>query len=307
MKLIFMGTPDFAVPSLDAVIAAGHSVVAVYTQPDKPTGRGLKLTPPPVKRRALELGLDVYQPESIKKDESVQQQIADFKADCIVVAAYGKMLPQNVLDAAKFGCMNVHSSLLPKYRGAAPINWAVVNGEKISGVTIMQLDIGMDTGDILLQSETEIGENETAGELHDRLAIIGADLLVEALRLAEEDKLVPIKQEESLSCYASMLDKSLSVIDWNKPAQQVHNLVRGLQPWPVAVTSVDGKKLKIHKTEFIPDVNGAPGEIVSIKPFTVACGNGAVKIIEVQAEGGKRMAADDYLRGHPVAVGTAIE
>ena len=267
-----MGTPDFAVPSLDAVIAAGHTVAAVFTQPDKPTGRGLKLTPPPVKRRALELGLPVYQPESIKKDEAVQQQIAEINADCILVAAYGKMLPTTVLHAAKYGCMNVHSSLLPKYRGAAPINWAVVNGEKISGVTIMQLDEGMDTGDILLQSETEIGENETAGELHDRLAVIGADLLVEALRSAENGELKPVKQDDALSCHAPMLNKTLSVIDWTKTAQQVHDLVRGLQPWPVAVTTLDGKKIKIHKTEIAAGYNGSSGEILSENPFIVACG-----------------------------------
>lgn len=306
MRLIFMGTPDFAVPSLDAVIAAGHTIEAVFTQPDKPTGRGLKLTAPPVKRRALELGLHVYQPASIKKDENVQRQIAAINADCIVVAAYGKLLPPSVLGAAKYGCMNVHSSLLPKYRGAAPINWAVINGDSVSGVTIMQLDEGMDTGDILLQSETEIGKNETAGELHDRLAVMGANLLVQALDMAQADKLAPIKQEDALSSHAPMLDKTLSVIDWSRSAQQVHDLVRGLQPWPVALTTISGKKLKIHKTELVDDYSGKCGEVLSEKPFVVACGKGAVKILEVQGEGGKRMTAEDYLRGHHLEVGTII-
>jgi len=228
-------------------------------------------------------------------------------ADCIVVAAYGKILPPAVLNAAEFGCMNVHSSLLPKYRGAAPINWAVVNGDKISGVTIMQLDVGMDTGDILLQQETEIGENETAGELHDRLAVIGAELLTTALSLAENGKLNPVKQDNALSCHAPMLNKTLSIIDWSKSAQQVHNLVRGLQPWPVAVTTIDGKKLKIHKTEIVSGISGACGEIISEKPFIIACGDGAVRILELQGEGGRRMSADDYLRGHPVKIGTIVE
>lgn len=299
-----MGTPDFAVPSLDAVIAAGHTVTAVFTQPDKPTGRGLKLTPPPVKARALELGLQVYQPVSMK-DGAVQQMIAEMNADAIVVAAYGKILPLAVLNAAKFGCINVHSSLLPKYRGAAPINWAVINGEKISGVTIMQLDEGVDTGDILLQKETEIGENETAGELHDRLAVMGAELLTEALELAEKGELCPEKQDEALASHITMLDKKLSVIDWSKSAQQVHDLVRGLQPWPVAIATIDGKRVKIHRTE-VAEGCGKCGEILSSKPFVVACGEGAVKILEIQGEGGRRMAADDYLRGHPVTPGDII-
>lgn len=305
MKLIFMGTPDFAVPSLNALLDAGHTVAAVFTQPDKPTGRGLKMTPPPVKQRASECGLEVYQPASMK-DEQVHQLIKDINAECIVVAAYGKILPPAVLNAAPLGCINVHSSLLPKYRGAAPINWAIVNGEKTSGVTIMQLDEGMDTGDILLQSEIEIGENETAGELHDRLAELGASLVVEALELAQKGELSPIKQDDSLSCYASMLDKKIAVIDWNKSAQEIHNLVRGLQPWPVALTAIDGKRMKIHRTEIAEGFSGKAGEVVSENPFTVACGSGAVRIVELQGEGGKRMNAADYLRGHPVACGTIL-
>ncbi len=306
MRLIFMGTPDFAVPSLDAVISAGHTIVAVYTQPDKPAGRGGKITAPPVKVRALEYGLTVFQPESIKKDEAVMRQIEELHADCIVVAAYGKILPQRVLDAAAHGCINVHSSILPKYRGAAPINWAVINGEKESGVTIMQLDAGVDTGDILSCVTTEIGDNETAGELHDRLALMGAELLTEVLAQAENAALMPKKQDNSLSCYAPMLDKSLAVIDWSKSAQEIHNLVRGLQPWPVALTTLDGKRLKIHKTELAPEHSGAPGEVIMQNPFVVVCGSGALRILEIQAEGGKRMAAADYFRGHPVSMGTIL-
>ena len=306
MKLIFMGTPEFAVPTLDAVIAAGHNVAAVFTQPDKPAGRGQKLTPPPVKVRALELGLPVYQPVSIKRDEEVQALIENIGADCIVVAAYGKLLPQRVLDAATHGCFNVHSSLLPKYRGAAPINWAVINGEKESGVTIMKLDIGMDTGDILIRQKTDIGENETAGELHDRLAVMGAGLLTEALVMAENGTLEPIKQDDAFACMAPMLDKSLAVIDWSRPAQEIHDLVRGLQPWPVALTMLDGKRLKIHRTTVEPDMSGSAGEILSQKPFIAACGSGALRILELQGEGGKRMSAEDYLRGHPVTEGTIL-
>jgi len=246
MNLIFMGTPDFAVPSLNAVCEAGHTVKLVITQPDKPKGRKLLLTAPPVKARALELGLPVEQPESMR-DESILEKIKSVNADCIIVAAYGKILRKDVLEATPLGCINVHSSLLPRYRGAAPINWAVINGDKVSGVSTMQLDEGVDTGDILLQAETPVDPDETAGELHDRLAVMGAELLIKTLELAQKGQLNPVKQDDSLSCYAPMLDKSLSAIDWSKPAQAVHDLVRGIQPWPVAQTKVNGAGLKIHK------------------------------------------------------------
>jgi len=304
MKVIFMGTPDFAVPSLNAVCEAGHTVSLVITQPDKPKGRKLLLTAPPVKARALELGLPVEQPESMR-DESIREKIASLDADCIIVAAYGKILRKDILEATPLGCINVHSSLLPRYRGAAPINWAVINGDKVSGVTIMQLDEGVDTGDILLQAETPIDPDETAGELHDRLADMGARLLVKALEQAEKGELNPVKQDDSLSCYAPMLDKSLSAIDWNKTAQQVHDLVRGIQPWPVAQTKVSGSNLKVHKTR-VTEGEGTPGAVICANPLTVACGEGAVEIVELQAEGGKRMAAADYLRGHPIEAGTVL-
>lgn len=304
MNLIFMGTPDFAVPSLNAVCEAGHTVKLVITQPDKPKGRKLQLTPPPVKVRALELGLPVEQPESMR-DESIREKITSLDADCIIVAAYGKILRKDILEATPLGCINVHSSLLPRYRGAAPINWAVINGDKVSGVSTMQLDEGVDTGDILLQAETAIDPDETAGELHDRLAVMGAELLVRTLELAEKGKLEPIKQDNNLSCYAPMLDKSLSAIDWSKSAQQVHDLVRGIQPWPVAQTKVNSSVLKVHKTRVV-EGKGESGTVICANPLTVACGEGAVEIIELQAEGGKRMAAVDYLRGHPIECGTVF-
>jgi len=304
MNLIFMGTPDFAVPSLNAVCEAGHTVKLVITQPDKPKGRKLLLTAPPVKARALELGLPVEQPESMR-DESILEKIKSVNADCIIVAAYGKILRKDVLEATPLGCINVHSSLLPRYRGAAPINWAVINGDKVSGVSTMQLDEGVDTGDILLQAETPVDPDETAGELHDRLAVMGAELLIKTLELAQKGQLNPVKQDDSLSCYAPMLDKSLSAIDWSKPAQAVHDLVRGIQPWPVAQTKVNGAGLKIHKTRVVGG-SGQCGEVICSSPLTVACGDGAVEIIELQAEGGKRMAASDYLRGHPIDKGIIL-
>ncbi len=304
MNLIFMGTPDFAVPSLNAVCEAGHTVKLVITQPDKPKGRKLLLTAPPVKARALELGLPVEQPE-ILRDANIPEKAAALEVDCIVVAAYGKILRKDVLEAAPLGCINVHSSLLPRYRGAAPINWAVINGDKISGVSTMQLDEGVDTGDILLQAETPIRPDETAGELHDRLAQMGAELLVKTLELAQKGELRPVKQDNELSCYAPMLDKNLSLIDWSKPAQAVHDLVRGIQPWPVAQTMLSGSVMKIHKTRVV-NGSGQSGEVICSSPLTVACGEGAVEILELQAVGGKRMAASDYLRGHPVEKGIIL-
>lgn len=305
MRLIFMGSPDFAIPSLDALVEAGHNIVAVFTQPDKPKGRGLELAPPPVKTRALELGIEVFQPASVKKEEP-QELIKSLKADCIVVVAYGKILPTPILNAAKHGCINVHSSLLPKYRGSAPINWAVVNGETESGVSTMLLDEGMDTGDILLQAKTPIAPDETAGELHDRLAVMGAELIVKTLELAEKGELVRTKQDDALSCHAPMLNKEIAVIDWESSAQSIHNKIRGLSPWPIALCSFGGKKLKIFKSSVAKSGKGAPGEIISLAPFTVACGEGAVVIHELQAEGKKRMRSEDFLRGFRLNVGDIL-
>lgn len=299
-----MGTPDFAVPALRAVCGAGHTVAAVYTQPDKPKGRGLEMAAPPVKLCAEELGLPVFQPVSVKTPE-VCEQIRDHQADCIVVVAYGKLLPLPILEAAPHGCVNVHSSLLPKYRGSAPINWAVVCGEKVSGVSTMKLDEGMDTGDILLQCETEIGENETAGELHDRLAVMGAELLLKTLEGLEAGTIVPQKQDDALASRAPMLDKQIAVIDWSADAQAVHDKIRGLSPWPVALTTLNGKRLKLHQSRRT-EGSGRPGEVICTAPLTIACGNGAVILTEIQGEGGKRMKSEDYMRGHAIEKGMIL-
>lgn len=305
MNLIFMGTPEFAVPALDALCEAGHRVIAVFTQQDKPKGRKLKLTPPPVKVRAQELGIPVYQPISLK-DEEVWKLAEDLNPDCVVVAAYGKLIPGQMLRIPKYGYVNIHSSILPKYRGAAPIQWAVINGDKITGVSAMLLDEGLDTGDVLETLETEIGNNETAGELHDRLAQMGAQLIVSTLEKIENGTVVRTKQDDSLSCYAPMLDKELGIIDWKESAQAIHNKVRGLQPWPVAAAWLSGERLRIHRTS-VTKGDGKPGEIISVDPFIVACGTDAITIEELQADGGKRMKACDYFRGHSVQLGIVFD
>ena len=315
MKLIFMGTPEFAVPSLKLLVEAGHDTVSVYTQPDKPKGRGHAMQFTPVKQTALTHNIPVYQPVSISnksgRDAEIQNQIIDQKADCIVVVAYGKLLPKPILDAARFGCVNVHSSLLPKFRGAAPIHWAVLNGENVTGVTTMQLDEGMDTGDILLQSETPIGENETAGELHDRLAQMGAELIVETLEKLEKGEIIPVKQNDTQASYTSMLAKDMSIINWNRPANEIHNQIRGLQPWPMAETTLNGKRMRVHASRLVNmtlnfDSNMTPGTVLSVDPFAVACGKGALEITQIQADGGKRMHPADYFRGHPINQGEIL-
>mgnify|MGYP000544390362 CR=1 FL=1 len=244
MRILFMGTPDFAVPSLEALIAAGHTVCGVFTQPDKPRNRGMKLQAPPVKVCALAHNIPVYQPVKLR-DGAALALIQELAPELIVVAAYGRILPDEILAAPPKGCINVHSSLLPKYRGAAPIQWSVLNGEKETGVTTMLMDEGLDTGDMLLAETVEIGENETAGELFDRLAPIGAQLLTKTLQGLEQGSIVPQKQNDEESTYASMLDKNLSQVDWNKSSWEVHNLIRGLTPWPTAYTVLEGKKLKL--------------------------------------------------------------
>ena len=309
MRIVYMGTPDFAVAALERILADGHEVVAVFTQPDKPQGRKMVLTPPEVKVLAMEKGIPVYQPESFK-NESQLELLQKLAPEVIVVAAYGKLLPKYVLDLPKYGCINIHGSLLPKYRGAAPIQWAVINGEKIAGVTTMQMGVGLDTGDMLLKAETEVGENETAGELFDRLAALGAELISETLRRLPEG--IPAEpQKDAESTYASMLKKDMAVVDWSKPAQEVHNLVRGLDPWPVALTMYDGKRLKLFQTRMTGEHSRAQaGEIVLADPkqgLVVCCGDGqTLRITEVQLVGKKRMSACDYLRGHPMAVGTIL-
>lgn len=309
MNIIFMGTPDFAIPALKTLIESEHSVSAVFTQPDKPKGRGHKLTPPPVKVLAEQNGITVYQPESLKKnaDEYISI-INDIKPDIIVVAAYGKILPKEVLDIPRLGCVNIHGSLLPKYRGAAPIQWAVLNGDKETGITTMLMNEGLDTGDILLTEKTEIGENETASELFDRLSSIGAELVIKTIDNLQKGNITPKKQDNSKATYAPMLSKDLSNIDFNRPVYEVHKKICGLSDWPCAVTSINGKRLKVYRSQIVsntkPDVE--PGEIINEKDFTVACIDGSIRIVEVQAEGSKRMKSEDYLRGKPVSRGTML-
>ena len=300
MKLIFMGTPDFAVPCLERLIEAGHEIAAVFSQPDKPRGRKMILTPPEVKVCALKHGLTVYQPKSLRNDEAMEL-IKEIAPDCIVVAAYGKILPKAMLDLPKYGCINVHGSLLPKYRGSAPIQWSIINGEKETGVTIMQMAEGVDTGDMLYQKAIPIGIDDTAESMFEKLSDLGGEMIVEALDLLEEGKLTPIKQDETLATHAPMLNKEIAVIDWNKSALEVHNLVRGLYSWPIAQTTLHGKKLKIYRTA-VGKGSGEAGTVISTSPLTIACGEGAVVIEELQLEGKKRMDAKAFLIGHPLQI-----
>lgn len=309
MNIIFMGTPDFAVHVLKALIDSKHSVLAVFTQPDKPKGRGHKLSPPPVKVLAEQNGIAVYQPVSLKKDaDEYLKIINNINPDIIVVAAYGKILPKEVLDIPKLGCVNVHGSLLPKYRGAAPIQWAVINGEKETGITTMLMNEGLDTGDILLSEKTEIGENETASELFDRLSLMGAELLLKTIDALQRGEIIPQKQDDSKATYAQMLSKDLSKIDFNRPAREVHKKICGLSDWPCAVTSINGKRLKVYRSEIVSNTNpnALPGEVIDEKNFTVACIDGSIRFIEVQAEGSRRMKSEDYLRGKPIVRGTML-
>ena len=301
MRIVFMGTPDIAATCLKKILDDGFEVVGVYTQPDRPKGRGMKLVASLVKEVALAAGIPVYQPENFREEETVEQLRA-LKPDICAVVAYGRILPQKVLDVPTFGCINIHASLLPKYRGSAPYQWAVLDGLQETGVTAMYLCREMDAGDIIDVSKTPIGENETAGELLDRLAVLGAELLSKTLsRFEKEGKLPAVPQNPDEVCYAPMLDKSMCPIDWNQTAVQVHNHVRGLHPWPVATMVLQGKTFKVHDTRVVPG-SGTPGQILGLTKtgLVVACGEGAVEITSLQAEGGKRMAAPDYFRGHPL-------
>lgn len=306
MNVIFMGTPDFAVPCLEKLIEK-HNVIAVFSQPDKPVGRKQILTPPAVKKCANEHKIDVFQPNSLK-DNDIIKQIEDMNADIIVVVAYGKILPKRVLEAAKYGCINVHASLLPKYRGAAPIQWSVINGDKETGVTIMQMDEGLDTGDILLVKKTNIDVDETSEELFDRLSLIGADALIESLADIEKGNINPVSQCEKDSSYAQKITKAISSVDWNKTAFEVHNLVRGLQTWPCAQTTLNNKNIKIHKTVLSDIKGGKAGEIIdNNKKLIVSCGDGrCVEILELQPDGKKRMDTKSFLAGNNVTVGTIL-
>ncbi|MBQ6830892.1 MAG: methionyl-tRNA formyltransferase [Clostridia bacterium] len=303
MNVIFMGTPEFAVPCLEQLIADGHTVSLVVTQGDKPKGRGQKLTPPPVKAAALEHHIPVLQPVSLKNSET-QATLASYAPDLIVVVAYGKILPKAVLELPRFGCINVHASLLPRYRGAAPIQWAVLNGEAVSGVTTMFMNEGLDTGDMLLKAECPIDDDMTAGDLHDRLSELGAALLSQTLVKVEEGTLERIPQIDDDTCYAPMLTKDLREIDFTMPASQVHNRVRGLNPWPSATVWFEGKRLKLQRTAVGEACDAEPGTVVSTRPVAIACGERTSLVLaQVQYEGGKSLSAEDFFRGHPLTVG----
>jgi methionyl-tRNA formyltransferase len=293
MRLIFLGTPAFAVPTLESLVAASYDVLSVVTQPDRPSGRGRRLSASPVKEAALRLGLPVYQPERIRRPEAVAA-LAGLQPDVMVVVGYGQILPQTVLDIPPHGIINVHASLLPEYRGAAPVQWAIANGAVRTGVTTMRIDAGLDTGDMLLKAETEIGPEETALELGARLAAMGAALLIETL--ARIESIAPHKQDAALATYAPLLKKENGLIDWRQPAQAIHNRVRGFQPWPGAYTRFRGQQLHIWKSRVAAHGEGAPGLLTS-HPLAVVCGQGSLEPIEVQLEGRKRITAEEFVNG----------
>lgn len=301
MRVVFMGTPDIAATCLKKILADGFQVVGVYTQPDRPKGRGMKLVASPVKLVAQEAGIPVFQPENFREEETVQQ-LRDLQPDVCAVVAYGRILPQKVLDVPTLGCINIHASVLPKYRGSAPYQWAVLDGLTETGVTAMYLVREMDAGDIIDVSKTPIGENETAGDLLDRLAVLGAELLSKTLgRLASGQQIPRTPQDESQVSFAPMLDKAMCPIDWNRTAQQIHNQVRGLHPWPVATMELNGTQFKVHETRVV-EGQGVPGSVLELNKhgLVIACGQGAIEVRSLQAQGGKRMNAPDYFRGHPL-------
>lgn len=308
MKIVYMGTPDFAVAPLEALIRAGHQVTAVVTQPDKQRGRGKEVQMTPVKECALKHNIPVFQPIKIKEKEAVDR-LREYPADIFVIAAFGQLLSEEILAMPPFGCVNIHASLLPSYRGAAPIQWAILNGEKETGVTIMQMEKGLDTGDMLLKKAIPIEPKETGESLHDKLMEVGAELIVEALPLIESGKINPEKQEDSKSSYASRLNKEMGHIDWNKDAEELERLVRGLNSWPSAYTSYRGKTLKIWEADVSGEQSGKlPGEITQVgKDFVdVACGRDTLRIYSLQLEGKKRMAVKDFLLGYEIKQGMML-
>lgn len=304
-----MGTPEFAVPCLAALIENKYDVCGVVTQPDKPAGRGHKLTPPPVKVTAIENSIQVFQPETLK-DFAFKAELESLNPDVIIVVAYGKILPEYILNYPKYGCINIHASLLPKYRGAGPIQWSVINGEKTTGITSMLMEKGLDTGDMLLKAETEIGEYETAGELHDRLMNMGAELLLETLILAEKGKLKPEKQNDEESTYAPMINKETAKIDWTKSAKTVTDLISGMNPWPIAHTLYKGDVLKLYRAVLTnKKADGCPGQILNVseKGIEIICGDDtSILANEVQFAGSKRMQVRDYLNGHSIECGEIL-
>jgi methionyl-tRNA formyltransferase len=306
LRVIFMGTPEFACPSLQKLIERGEEILAVVTQPDRPKGRGQQLAPPPVKALAEELGITVLQPVKVRATEFIEVA-RGLSPDLIVVVAFGQILPKALLDIPRYGCINVHASLLPRYRGAAPINWCIINGEAETGVTTMQMDVGLDTGAMLVRKATPIDPDEDSSSLHDRLAIIGAEALAETLGLLSGGKLVPREQDDALSCYAPMLKKEDGMIDWGRTAQTVKNLVRGMTPWPGAFTFLGATTLKICRVS-VAHGSGAPGMVLQSgkKGLEVACAGGSVIIEELQLEGRKRLKAADFLAGYKIEPGIIL-
>ena len=309
MKLVYMGTPDFAVPPLTALVEAGHGVAAVVTQPDKPKGRGKAVLMTPVKEKALSYGIPVYQPARIKKDEEFLKTLREINPDAIVVAAFGQILPKEILELPKYGCVNIHASLLPKYRGAAPIQWAVIDGEKESGITTMMMDVGLDTGDMLDRTVIPLAEDETGGSLFEKLSRAGGPLILKTLEALENGTAVRTKQPEEGATYAGMLDKSLGNIDWTQSAAKIERLIRGLNPWPSAYTGYKGKTMKLWAADVLEGTfEGVPGEIIKVEKerFLVRTGDGALAVKELQLEGKKRMDAASFLRGFSLEEGEIL-
>ncbi len=308
MRVVFMGTPDFAVPCLQKLIDLGHNVTGVFTQPDKPQGRKMIMTPPPVKVLAEENGIKVFQPLKMR-DGTALEMLKEADPELCIVVAYGKILPKEILEYPKYGCINIHASLLPKLRGAAPIQWSIINGFEKTGVTSMQMDEGLDTGDMLIMRDIDIGENMTAGELHDELSQLGASVLEETIEALLNNELSPVKQNHDEFTYAPMLSKELSPIDWNLSAKEVHNKIRGLSPWPSANAKLNGKTVKIHST-LLSDLKGkSAGQIVETgKKLVVCCGDmNCIEILNLQADGKKAMSAADFMRGNQLNIGDMFE
>ncbi len=300
MNVIFMGTPEFAVPTLKALNEKGHEIKLVVTQPDKPSGRGKKLKKSEVKEAAEQLGLPVFQPDKIKKPENIEV-LKSYNPDVIVVVAYGQLLNKEILDLPKYGCINVHASLLPKLRGAAPLNWAIINGETHTGVTTMKMDVGLDTGDMLLKAEVEIDEEMNVGNLHDILMHMGANLLIETLDRMERNEMVPEKQDDSLSCYAPMFNNENRKINWNLSAKNIHDLIRGLSPWPTAYFTMDDKTVKVYESKYTNEkTNYQPGYVIKAgnDGIYVTAADGVVILKEIQMPGKNKMKIDAYLRGN---------
>lgn len=306
LRIVFMGTPDFACPTLTRLIDRGEDVIAVVTQPDRPKGRGQKLVPPPVKVIAEEHGIPVLQPLKVRVPEVVAH-IRELNPDLIVVVAFGQILPQSLLDIPRHGCINIHASLLPRYRGAAPLNWCLINGETETGITTMMMDAGLDTGDMLVKRSIPIGPDEDAQSLHDRLSLLGADTIDETLDRLMAGTLIREKQDDSFTCYAPMLKKEDGLIDWTREPRQIKNLVRGFTPWPGAYTCLDNKTLKLYKVS-VAEEAGTPGVVIEAGKdgILVACGSGSIRIKELQLEGRKRLSAAEFLAGYRLEPGSRL-